>query len=716
MNLSEALDAALPEIPQASLARSRPPRLDPDLIVRDDVLDGEPIVGVFQRDKCNYFRFSPSQWRLIQLFDGVRSYPEIAAEFNKQSGETVSAQDVQVFADQLEEGKFWYKSAQERNIAASQRVMAQRGRRAQRKSKVNLAHISFSAWDPDRYLGWLDGIVGKYIYSPWCALSAVALFIFEASVFISKWSFMGPDMALYYNFTHKGLADFVEFWFLVLVLGFIHESSHGLTCKHYGGQVHQMGFMFIYLAPAFYVDVTEIWISATKLQRLATIIAGIWIEFVICGLAMIVWANTLPGQSIHDFSYQIILLTGVAVVVINLNPLIKLDGYYFMTEVIGIPDLKERSTAFLAGWFQSSILRLPIETIVVPRKRVLLFTAYALLSGAYSYLLLIFVVKLTYNAFSHWLAEFALIPAGLLAFALFRSRLRSLRKVLYEVWEVKLRGSLRLRPVPVIVTASLVVLLFVPLWRDREDAYFVIEPTRSETLHAAVAGRVTEVLVREGEQVRAGQQLLRMTSPMPMSMAESAAAQTHSASFKAFSAELHGESIGPAAAEQNASLRSTRLAADAESRLVVAAPESGIVLSSAPDRLLGQQVGSGQPLLDLACDKPRAVRVYIPNRALERVSAGDEVALELPDRFSPVHLKLAQPGGDAQSLPQGLVAAQEYQGIKLPNFYVARMALPASAGNPRFGEAGAAKIFGVRRSLAGRVYTVVANLVKAHVW
>ena len=55
MNLSEALDAALPEIPQTRLARTPPPRLDPDLIIRDDTIDGEPIVGVFKREKAKLF-------------------------------------------------------------------------------------------------------------------------------------------------------------------------------------------------------------------------------------------------------------------------------------------------------------------------------------------------------------------------------------------------------------------------------------------------------------------------------------------------------------------------------------------------------------------------------------------------------------------------------------------------------------------------------------
>ena len=67
MNLSEALDAALPEIPKERLSRSRPPQLDPELIIHEGVLDGEPFVGVLQRGKNNYFRLSPSQWVLAQL-------------------------------------------------------------------------------------------------------------------------------------------------------------------------------------------------------------------------------------------------------------------------------------------------------------------------------------------------------------------------------------------------------------------------------------------------------------------------------------------------------------------------------------------------------------------------------------------------------------------------------------------------------------------------
>jgi putative peptide zinc metalloprotease protein len=716
MNLSEALDAALPEIPQARLARARPPCLDPDLIVRDDVIDGEPIVGVFKREKSSFFRFDQSQWQLALLFDGVRSYQEIAEQFTADTGAPMSSADVQVFADGLEESGFWYKTPQEKNVALNEKLIAQRGRRAARKSKVSLAHIGFSAWDPDRYLTSLDRCIGKYIYSRWCALSAVVLFAFEAWVFIANWSFLGPDVARYFNFTQKSFSDLAQFWLLVFFLGFIHETAHGLTCKHYGGQVHQMGFMFLYLVPCFYCDVTEIWISATLLQRIATIIAGIWIELVVCGFAMIIWLNTPAGAWLHDLAYQLILITGIAVVILNLNPLIKLDGYYLLTEVIGLPDLKERSTAFLSGWFQSRVLRLQVETIVIPRRRAPLFILYGIASGIYSYTLLFFVIRLSFNIGYHWLAEFALVPSGILFFLMFKSRLRSLRNVALLFWEQKLGVARLLRPWPLILASCLVALLLVPLWRDSENAYFVIEPLQSETLHAAFPGRVNDVLVHEGEHVRAGQPLLTMSSPLATSMVDSAVAQTHNARFQAFNAELQGQSIGTAAAQQNAASRSSLLANEARSSLVVTGPENAIVLTHDPAALVGQQVGSGQPLLDLADDGQRAVRVYIPAAAIERISAGAGVALELPGRFSPLRLTLAQPGGESVNLPQGLVASQGYQGIKLPVFYSARMVLPASAGSPRFGEAGRAMIFGARRSVAERLFTIAADLVKAHVW
>jgi hypothetical protein len=281
-----------------------------------------------------------------------------------------------------------------------------------------------------------------------------------------------------------------------------------------------MGLMFLYLTPAFYVDVTESWISASRLQRMATIIAGIWIEMILCGVATILWTNTQAGEWIRDFCYKLILLTGLAVVVINLNPLIKLDGYYFFTEWLRIPDLKERSTTFVIGWVQRHIFRLPVDVSVVSRRRVPLFVLYALASGGYSYLLLLLFVRFSYNVFFHWFAELALVPAALLAFVIFRSRLRSLQSFALGFYRTK-AGALRLTPLRATLAIAALVILFVPIVRDRENAYFVVEPRESHQVHAGVPGKVLAVYVKEGDAVRSGQ-LQAAPPPTPVSRHRSA--------------------------------------------------------------------------------------------------------------------------------------------------------------------------------------------------
>ena len=716
MNLSEALDAALPEIPRARLTRAHPPRLDPDLIIREDILDGEPIVGVMQRGKSNFFRFEPVQWQLASLFDGIRSYEEIAVLFRENTNSYISPEDVRGFAQSMDASEFWYQTPQEKNIALSEKLAAQRSRKANRRSKVNLAHISFSAWDPDIYLGWLDGKIGGFIYNPWSVTILVALLIFQAVVFIARWDTLGPDILLYYNFAHKSLYDIAEFWFLFLILGFLHETAHGLTCKHFGGQVHSMGLMFLYLTPCFFVDVTEGWVSASRLQRLATIIAGIWVEMTLCSLAMILWMNTQTGERLHNFAYEIILLTGIAVVLINLNPLIKLDGYYFLTEFIGIPDLKERSTAFLSGWFQGRLLRLPVEVPVIPRRRLTLFVLYAFTSGLYSYLLLYAVIRLVYNVGFNFFGEFAILPAGALTYGLFKSRLRSLSRVIRDFWDIHLAAGYRWRPVHFITVAAALVLVFAPIIREHETAMFIVEPAGTADLHAPVSGRVDAVLVREGEKVAAGQPLLRMSSAAADSMSAAAAAQTETAQYRSFEAQLRKQGVGPSKVEQDAGAGSIALADAAASSLLVTAPAAGVVLTEDPASLLRQSVASGQSLLALAQDGPRVARIFVPVSLLPRIPQHARVSLNPAGTFSSVHLRLAPLDGEAFTLPEGLVAHQDYKGIELPTFYCSRVQIPDSDSRLLIGSSGEAVIFGRRRSLFLRAVDAGTNTVRAHIW
>jgi putative peptide zinc metalloprotease protein len=717
MNLSEALDAALPEIPRTRLSRKNPPRIDPDLIIREDVTDGEPIVAVYQRSTANLLRLKPTQWQLARLFDGVRTYEETAAAFEAESGIPLSADEARTFAENMDESGFWYKNPQEKNIAMNEKLAAQRSRRVQSGSSFNAAHIQFSAWDPDQYFTRLDQKIGKYVYNRWMVLSAVLLFLVEIAIFTAKWNVIVPDIGVYYDFSKKTFSDLVEFWILLFGIGFIHESSHGLTCKHYGGEVHSMGLMFLYLTPAFYVDVTESWVSGSRLQRMATIIAGIWIEMIVCGVATMIWTITQPGEWIHEFCYKLILLTGLAVVAINFNPLIKLDGYYFFTEWLRIPDLKERSTAFLIAAVQRYIFRLPVDVPAVARRRVPLFVFYALASGAYSYLLLLFFVRFSYNVLFTWFAELALLPAALLGFVIFRSRLRSLQTFALDFYRARAAGgAFRLTPVRAVLGMALLVLLFVPILRDRENAYFVIEPRETHQVHAGIPGRVLAVYVKEGDAVHSGQVLARLQSLNQASATEEAAAQMAASQASVFRAELEHSGLGEALVAQQAARRTSATAREEGAHLAVAAPAAGVVATVDPENLLNRDVTTGETLLTIVDPSQLVARLFVPVSEMDRVRVGDPVSLQLPFRFSEIHGRLGTMEGAAVPLPSGLLGEQEYKGIALPTFYPTRMPLGQVDEGIRPGMSGQAKIFGRRRSLAERMVTETANLLHAHFW
>jgi putative peptide zinc metalloprotease protein len=478
-----------------------------------------------------------------------------------------------------------------------------------------------------------------------------------------------------------------------------------------------MGLMFLYLTPAFYVDVTESWVSASRLQRLATIIAGIWIEMMLCSVAVILWINTQPGEWIHEFCYKLILLTGIAVIVINLNPLIKLDGYYFLSEWLRVPDLKERSTSFLIGWVQRHVFRLAVDVPVVSRQRVPLFVFYALVSGAYSYLLLWLFVRFSYNVFFHWFAELALVPAAVLAFVIFRSRLRGLKNFAVSFYRTKRAdGAFHLTPLRAVLGIAFLALLFAPIMRDRLDAYFVIEPRDTHQVHAGVPGKIMAVYVKEGDMVRNGQVMARLKSMDAAGASEEAAEQLAASQAEVFSAELRHTGLGPALAAHQAARRSSAIAREQDAQLAVSAPVAGVVATSDPESLLNRDVTTGETLLTIV-DRSRLIaRLYIPVSEVERIRVGDPVSLQLPSQFSAVKARLGTIEGSAMPMPEGVLAEQEYKGIAIPTFYTTRIPLAEPGAGMQPGMSGQAKIFGRRRSLAGRMMTSLCNLLRTHFW
>ncbi len=141
-----------------------------------------------------------------------------------------------------------------------------------------------------------------------------------------------------------------------------------------------------------------------------------------------------------------------------------------------------------------------------------------------------------------------------------------------------------------------------------------------------------------------------------------------------------------------------------------------MVVTSDPESLLNRDVTTGETLLTIVDPSQLVVRLYIPVSEMDRIRVGDPVSLQPASQFSKIHGRLGMIDGSALPLPTGLLAEQEYKGMAVPTFYTTRMPLGESVDGMRPGMSGEAKIFGRRRSLAGRIVTSFGNVMRTHFW
>lgn len=718
MNLAEALNVALPEIPVRALAEDRLPKVDPNLVIKEQTQDGKLMVMVLIPKTRSCYPVTHEQWTLLKLFDGERTYGEIAEIASAQTSVLYTEDYVREFAETMGDLPFWYKTPQEQNIALWQKLAEERRRKTKAKSRFgNLAEITFSAWDPNTFLTKAHEKL-KFVFSRGFVIFSLVLFAFTAYVWIARWSEIGQDSLEYYTFTHKGVADIVEFWVLIFFVGFLHEASHGLCCKHTGGEVHRMGFLLIYLSPCFFCDTTEAWVFGSKWQRIATAFAGLWSELILCGIATLAWWGLPPGGLVHEISYKIILIAGVAALLINLNPLVKLDGYYIFTEMLEVSQLKENSTDFTTSWVKKKIFRLPVSVPHVPWRRRLLFVPYAILSGVYGYVLLFFVVRFAYNVGYKYSPQWAFVPALGLAGLVFRSRIRTFLRFMHSVYlDKKDRVHAELRSHRAMVAgAILLLLLFVPFWRESVSGRFVLEPVQRAVMRTQVPGRISEVRADEGEAVTAGAPLIRLVDLKLESELARADSDYEIANRRFTQARLSNADYGPMEHERDQLALRLRLLRDQSAQLTVRSDISGIVTTPRIQDGLGSYVPAGTELAEVANISSMKARMYVSESDFRRVHVGSLASAHMDGLFPSFKGTVTAISPVVSTTEEGVMEKQQYVGLHSPHYYVADVAIANPAGALRMGMTGEAKIIVRRRSLAGMAAETAKDFVSRKLW
>jgi putative peptide zinc metalloprotease protein len=716
MNIVRALDVALPEMPE-QVVRRTPPRLDPHVISKEHIEQGQQVVLVKMPGTDLVFRFAPIQWKLVQLFDGKRSFSEIATQFQANTGTTVSEDDVQELASFLQtDTQLLYKTSIERNITLQQELRSSRSKR-KKSHGLDFSDIIIKTWDnADDYISWLYPRL-RFLFTPWFVWTSIAMFVLMGWMWWDRFGEVWNDSFAFYNFTQKSGTDLLEFWFLFGAMAAIHETAHGLVGKHFGATIEKMGFSLMYFAPSFFCDATQVWVVGGKWARIATSIAGIWLDLVVCFLATVVWWGTATGMPAHDWAYKIMMVTGIGVSILNLNPLIKLDGYLIFSEFVHEPSLKETSTAYLSGWARKNIFRLPAEVPYVPRRKRLFFVIYGILSGLYSYSLLSFLMVITYHILRSFNPEWAFIPSLAIGLWVFRSRVKLLvnfMKMLYL--DKKERVWAWFTPVRIVVLGTVAALvLFIPIWPDFNQGQFILAPLESVTLHATVPATVASVSVREGQKVEAGMELARLRNLDIESQAAQAGQELRQATARATQAALRYTDFGTAEQERQQRATESRAIEDQLSELRVVSPISGVVVSPHVSDLVGRSLDEGDVLFEVSDTADLKALVYIPEFAMHEVHRGAKVRLLIDGRMAPISGLLSQLAPASAPMGGGLITKDQLQGINPPRFYVGTV-LVKNDGGLLPGMTGSAKLLAARRSLAGLSYRSIRDFVGRKVW
>jgi putative peptide zinc metalloprotease protein len=605
------------------------PRLRSDLVLVEQTYRGEQSFVVKDPEAKKYYRFRPVEMMVMQALDGEHSTAQAAALL-AESGLRVSAKAVEGFAQKLKSMGLIERTLGERSVLLMERLRAERRRRRGRPVfQGDLFRLRWSLGDPDRFMDRCLPYV-RFCFTREFVLVSLLLFAMYFLVLGVKWDEFTHAIAALYTFDLSAGALLV-FWLTGTAIIAIHELGHGFTCKHFGGQVHEIGAMLFYFEPAFFCNVNDAWTFPELRARLWVTAAGSWIQMVLAGLAAIVWWAAEPGTLLSQVALAAVVVGGATTVLMNVNPLIPLDGYYALSDWLEVPNLRQRAFAHLEWLVKTRILRLEAPPTSADSREQRIFLLYGALAAAYLAMVFLLVGAMVFGWLDRLLgvAGVVVFLAGL--WAMFGGTLRQWTRIAATAWRRHHNepGRRKLRERAALAGGILVIAgLLIPR-PITVSGPFAAAPALSIPLTAPDSGIVHRVYVREGTLVGAGMPVLEIRDLELERLAAGGRRLVDSLAGRESQARAQGRTgeVARLSAERaTAEARLSGLLAEVRT-LVLRAPSNGVVVTQRPEELVGQWVGLGEPLLELGLPDSLEVRIALADAGAGLVRQGQPVKL-----------------------------------------------------------------------------------------
>lgn len=601
-------------------------RLRSDLSITPQKYEGRTYYVVKDPVSMRYYRFKEQEHFLLQFMDGEHTLDEAQKLYEQRfRPERLKLEDLEHFGQQLLTAGL----AMNESPRAGQQLYDRRKKRKRSEwmqMLTNILYIKIPVFDPDRTLAWMLPYLW-WIFTPLFALASVAVMAGAILLVATHFDVFRSKLPSYHEFFRFQTVMYL--WLALGIVKVIHEFGHGLSCKAFGGEVHEMGALFLVFSPCLYCNVSDAWTLPSKWKRIIISFAGIYVELIIAALATFVWWNTASNPFIHNLALSLMIVCSVSTVLFNANPLMRYDGYYVLADWLEIPNLRDRSNRFLKNLVLEHALGVEVQPEpYMETGRKVLFVAYAVVSYIYrwfiTFAILVFMARFLepyrLKVVSQMLAVAAL--ASMVGWPVYR-----LGKNLYK------RGRLPDMKTGRVVVSALVVaaavgaffLVPLPVSRVRGTGVVQLQEEASTPVLVRESGRLERVLVRDGEMVSAGRELavfsnrelqahlLGKQTELKIREAECATLQQQYG-HTADPAERTkiGVTLAKKDGERQSLAHEVRVLNERIDNLTLRAPREGQVIQPPRKEEIGRQFEVSQPNPFCLIGDPKQLRVLLP--------------------------------------------------------------------------------------------------------
>ena len=457
-----------------------------------------------------YYRFEEEEYALLNMLDGMLSPEQIKRRFDYEfAPQKITLQELYQFIGMLYRSCLLVSDAVGQGAALKKRG-DEKSFQQFKGTISNVLAVRFRGFDPDPLLSTLDRWLW-WLFS-WPTFVVVSMLWFSAAALLFT----------HFDLFSQKLPSFHEFFaaknwiWLALVMAvtkIIHEFGHGLACKRFSGQCHEMGVMLLVMTPCLYCNVSDSWTLPSKWKRALIAAAGMYVELILAAIAVFVWWFSQPGM-INQLALNIVFVSSVSTILFNGNPLLRYDGYYILSDLMEIPNLRQKATTILqrqlASWTMGIESR---PDPFLPTRRKWFFAIYSVAAATYRWFI-------TFSIF--WFLYSLLEPYG--------AKVIGQMIAMLAIWGLigmPLVQAYRFFSVPgrfgtvdkgrtvlsvCLICAGLFGVMMIPV-PHYVRCPFIVQPQAVENVYVDIPGTLSDVYVSLGDRVHQGQPILTLKSP-----------------------------------------------------------------------------------------------------------------------------------------------------------------------------------------------------------